>query len=146
MSKDARQDRHPLTTCPCTPREELKVHLKPYKLPKWIDTDIKAGADWEDDIRAAVKKTRVAVFLVSPDSLASDFINDEELGPPVAAKEAGEVTIVWGQLRACAYDETPLAKIQAGASPPGKPVAGLSKSKRDASLAGGQSRGPKSPL
>jgi internalin A len=79
-----------------------------------------------------VKKTRVAVFLVSPDSLASDFINDEELGPLVAAKEAGEVTIVWVQLSACAFDQTPLAGIQSVVSPPGKPVADLSKSKRDA--------------
>lgn len=111
--------------------EELTVHLKPYKLPKWIDTDIKAGANWEDELRAAVKQTRVAVFLVSPDSLASDFINDEELGPLVAAKEAGEVTIVWVQLRPCAYDQTPLKDLQAVVSPPADPVAGLSRAKRD---------------
>ena len=112
--------------------EELKVHLKPFKLPKWIDTDIQTGANWREDLQAAVKKTRVAVFLVSPDSLASDFINKEELGPLVAAKEAGEVTIVWVQLSACAYDRTSLKDLQAVYSPPGKPVAGLTKAKRDA--------------
>lgn len=72
------------------------------------------------------------MFLVSPDSLASDFINKEELGPLVAAKEVGEVTIVWVQLRACAYSQTPLKDLQAVFSPPGDPVAGLPKAKRDA--------------
>ena len=112
--------------------EELKVHLKPYKLPKWIDTDIQTGANWKKELQVAVKKTRVAVFLVSPDSLASDFINNEELGPLVAAKEAGEVTIVWVQLRACAIEVTPFKGIQSVVSPPGDPVAGLSKPSRDA--------------
>ncbi len=45
----------------------------------WSDKDIQAGDRWNDDIEAAMREADVAVLLVSPNFLASDFIMRKEL-------------------------------------------------------------------
>src|SRR5262249_54585970 len=56
----------------------LRTHLVPYlrgeKLDLWDDTRISAGADWAAEINRVMADARVAVFLVSPDFLASDYV------------------------------------------------------------------------
>jgi hypothetical protein len=106
---------------------ELLTHLKPCvssgAITVWSDKQIAPGVKWLDEIRAALSKTRVAVLLVSPDFLASDFIHEHELGPVLKAVEAEGLKILWVQLRACAYKDTPLKDYQAVVSPPDKPLA-----------------------
>ncbi|HKV10227.1 MAG TPA: toll/interleukin-1 receptor domain-containing protein [Thermoanaerobaculia bacterium] len=114
--------------------EELQTQLKPFlrsgTVTAWSDQDIRSGAKWFDEIQAALGKARAAVFLVSPDFLASDFIHDHELGPLLKKAEAGGVRILWVPLRASAYEETTLKDIQAVSSPD-KPLAQMSKADRD---------------
>lgn len=115
--------------------EDLLLHLKPYlrsgSVTAWSDQQIASGAQWFQEIQAALDKTRVAVLLVSSDFLASDFIHEHELGPLLKEAKAGGVRILWIPLRAAAYKETPLKDYQA-VSPPDKPLAGMSKADRDA--------------
>jgi hypothetical protein len=63
--------------------DKLKDHLSPLecqgKVFVWADTGIEAGEQWREQIRAALPAAGVAVFLVSPAFLASDFINKSEL-------------------------------------------------------------------
>jgi len=107
--------------------EEFQIQLKPYlrarPITVWSDKQIASGAKWFDEIQAALAKTSVAVLLVSPDFLASDFIHEHELGPLLKEAEAGGVKILWVLLRECAYKETPLKDYQAVVSPPAKPLA-----------------------
>jgi internalin A len=114
--------------------EEFVTHLKPYmrsgSVTCWCDNDIVPGSKWFDDIQVALEKTNVAVFLVSPDFLASDFIHDHELGPLLKRAEAGGVKILWVPLRPSAFKETPLNNYQAAFSPD-RPLAQLSKTDRD---------------
>jgi tetratricopeptide (TPR) repeat protein len=114
--------------------DELLAHLKPYvhsgSITAWSDRQIAAGSKWFADIQTALEKTRVAVLLVSPQFLASDFIHDHELGPLLKAAEAGGVKILWVQVRASSYKETPLEAYQAVVSPPAKPLAEM-KAERD---------------
>jgi hypothetical protein len=77
-----------------------------------------------------LSKAGVAVLLVSPDFLASDFIHEHELGPLLKEAKAGGVRILWVPLRSSAYKETPLNDLQAVSSPD-EPLAQMSKAHRD---------------
>jgi TIR domain len=113
---------------------ELLTHLKPYlrkgTFTAWSDKQIKPGSQWFDEIKAALAKTSVAVMLVSPDFLDSDFIHEHELGPLLKEAEAGGVTILWVLIRDCSYEETLLEPYQAIMSPD-KSLASMPRAKRD---------------
>ena len=115
--------------------KELLKHLKPYTrsgvITHWSDKQIASGSKWFDQIQKALGKTSVAVLLVSPSFLASDFIHEHELGPLLTEAEDGGVTILWIQLSSCSYEETPLKDYQAVVSPPEKPLAQMSTANRD---------------
>lgn len=113
--------------------EDLLTHLKPHLrsgLTAWSDKQIASGAQWLQEIQEALAKTSVAVLLVSPDFLASDFIDKHELGPLLQEAKAGGVRILWVPLRAAAYEETPLKDYQS-VSPPDRPLAQMSRADRD---------------
>nr|VFK13747.1 MAG: AAA ATPase domain-containing protein [Candidatus Kentron sp. LFY] len=115
--------------------DELRTHLKPYlrsgSVSAWSDEDIAPGARWRHEIEKARTRARVAVLLVSPDFLASDFIHENELGPFLQGAEAGGVTILWVRVRACAYTQTSLEDYQAVVSPPERPLARMEDAERD---------------
>jgi internalin A len=114
--------------------DEFLTHLKPLErngsLTKWSDKQIAAGSKWLDEIRAALAETKVAIMMVTSGFLASDFINEHELGPLLKEAEQGGVKILWIPVRACSYKETPLKNYQAVLSPD-KPLAQM-KAERDA--------------
>ncbi len=63
--------------------DRLLQHLKPLDLEglvaTWNDTELTVGNDWRHEIRQAIEKAKVAILLVSPAFLASEFIRTEEL-------------------------------------------------------------------
>lgn len=117
--------------------DRLRTHLVPYargeRLDLWDDTRIGAGSDWAAEIHKALDKARVAVLLVSPDFLASDFIIRFEL-PEILRRARSDLTVVWIPIRASAYEVTPLNEFQA-ASDPHRPLATLPRAKRDEAMA-----------
>ena len=116
-------------------REELEVQLKPYvrggSIVSWSDEQIARGSKWFGEIKSALAQTKVAVLLVTPDFLASDFIHEHELGPLLKEAEQGGVKILWVPVHASAYKQTLLKNYQAVLDDPGKPLAGMTKAKRD---------------
>lgn len=112
---------------------DLQTHLNPYvrngSVTAWSDQQIAPGSKWLAEIKAALASTRVAVMLVTPNFLASDFIHEHELIPLLKETEKGRVRILWIPVRACAYKETPLKDYQA-ACDPDKPLANM-KAERD---------------
>lgn len=63
--------------------ERLKTHLRPLArggtLELWVDTQLKPGTRWREEIEHALGRASVAVLLISADFLASDFIAGIEL-------------------------------------------------------------------
>ena len=63
--------------------ERLQIHLRPLvregEIDLWDDTRLKAGEKWRQEIKDAITTPRVAIFLISANFYASDFIATEEL-------------------------------------------------------------------
>ena len=95
--------------------DRLLIYLKPYtrqNLRIWADPYIKVGDEWRRDISGALSQTCVAVLLVTPDFLASDFIYDEELPPLLHGADDGSITLFPIPISASDYQTTPLAQYQ----------------------------------
>ncbi len=77
--------------------DRLRVHLKPLErenlIDTWDDTQIKAGENWQKVIETALERAAIAILLISPDFLASDFIIDNEL-PPLLSAAANKGTCI----------------------------------------------------
>jgi len=114
--------------------ERFRKHLAPFErsqqLVVWDDQKIPAGTQWREEINAAIQATKVAVLLVSPDFLYSEFINQHELPLLLAAAKQGCVTILPVLISYCLYEETPLAEFQF-VHDPDKPLILLSEGERD---------------
>lgn len=99
-------------------REELLYTLSPYlqrertNISVWADRDIKTGDKWDDEIRQAIGRARVAVLLVSKYFLASNYIKEKEL-PLIFSMLQDGLRIVWVPVSACMYTETELNSYQA---------------------------------
>jgi len=115
--------------------KELLVHLKPLVkaglIDQWSDLKLSPGTLWQEAIEAALKKAQVAILLVSPEFLASDFIVDDEL-PPILEKSRKEGTrIIPVILKPCRFTrDDNLSKFQA-VNEPSKPLAAMQDWKRD---------------
>jgi AAA-like domain/TIR domain len=113
---------------------ELHTHLAHYMragtVEVWDDSRIRPGSDWRKEIGGAIQSTRVAVLLISANFLASDFIADNELPPLLEAAKQEGATILCVILRACAFQDTELARFQT-VNTPSKPLGSMRLEKRD---------------
>jgi adenylate cyclase len=99
----------------------LQKHLKPYirsgSIEIWDDTKIKAGDQWKASICGALERAQVALLIVSPNFLESDFISNNELPPLLDAARGRGLRILWLPVTASSYQETKIEDFQAAHNP-----------------------------
>jgi Holliday junction resolvasome RuvABC ATP-dependent DNA helicase subunit len=114
--------------------EQLQSHLAPIvrnrEFVLWSDRRIEAGQQWREEVRKAISRAKVAVLLVSPDFLASDFISNDELPPLLRAAQDEGLRILWVPISDCLYRATEIVRYHA-ASDPARPLDSLPRSRRN---------------
>jgi hypothetical protein len=115
--------------------DALLVHLKPLEMAglidAWSDQRIKAGSLWKKEIESALARAQIAILLISPEFLASDFIIDKELPKLLLRAKDEGVKILPVILRTCRFTRDPnLGGFQA-INDPAKPLASLEPWERD---------------
>ncbi len=87
--------------------DRLLIHLKPLErdglIELWVDTYLRAGDNWKNEIEKALNRASVAILLVSADFLASDFITDNELPPLLKNAEEKGTRIVPLIVKPCRF-------------------------------------------
>lgn len=115
----------------------IETHLKPLlnqQLIKiWHDKHIKPGDIWQDQINIALQNSDLAILLVSPDFLASDFIMNKELPYLIKAHQKRQLTLFWLPVRASLFTQTSLKNIQA-AYDPSRPLSTLTADQIDQAM------------
>lgn len=117
--------------------DDLEIILKPYisshQLKVWADPYIEVGGRWEREIDEALARTRVAILLVSPTFLASDFILEREFAPLLEAASEEHLTLIPVPVSACGWEATAL-KGRQWARDPEKPLDQLRRPRRNQAL------------
>lgn len=113
--------------------EELLTHLAPFRdsIEVWADSQINAGEDWRQQISVALERAEVSILLITPDFLASDFLQDVEVPEILNASKQRGTLVLPILVRPCAWQLTQLAEYQF-LNPPNKPLASLSSAARGA--------------
>ena len=116
--------------------KRLRVHLDSLNLKEeigidiWDDTRILPGDMWREEIRVALSCAKVAILLVSPDFLASQFIKEDELPPLLVAAKKEEAVILPVILSPCAFRDSQLADFQA-VNDPSRPLTSRSRNNKE---------------
>lgn len=76
-------------------RKVLGPDIRNDRIEYWDDRSIQAGDDWYKSIGSAVERARVALLLVTPEFLASEFIQKEEIPRISQAAIGGGLAILW---------------------------------------------------
>ena len=102
--------------------EEVKVHIKPlerfYGIEEWDDQKLRTSDKWREKISNALNDATIAVLLISPYFVASDFIVNNELQPLLENAEKKGVKIMPVMVSPCeTIEESGLLDYQAPNGP-----------------------------
>lgn len=101
----------------------------------WSDDRIRGGANWRQEIREAMAQAKVAILLISPNFLSSDFILNQELPLLLQRREREGLTVFPVIAKTCAWQKAAwLAEIEVRPKN-GRPIWGPGKRPVDEDLA-----------
>lgn len=110
---------------------QLDHYIREYGIRVWDKSKILPGAKRQQEIENALRATKVAVLLVSPDFLASDVIAREEVQPLLSVAENEGVIIIPVILRPCGFDRSSIAKYTP-INDPSTPLSTMTAGRREA--------------
>ena len=97
-------------------RQRLEVHLAPLVRARlidfWHDRRISPGVDWQAEIDHHLAQADIILLLVSPDFLASAYVDSFELKPALERHERAEARVVPIITRPSLWSLAPFAKLQ----------------------------------
>jgi tetratricopeptide (TPR) repeat protein len=99
--------------------DRFKMMVAPYlraaesELDLWDDTRLRAGQQWDVEIRRALEQAGVALAFVTADFLASTYVMDSELPAMIKATDDGGLRLLWVYISAAGWEETELRRFQA---------------------------------
>lgn len=98
-------------------KDRLLVHLKPHirngMVKVWQDQDILPGQQWNDSIRKELYQADIALFLISPDFMNSNYIDSVEVKEAMQLHDKGEIILVPIVVRTSNLGMTELSRFQA---------------------------------
>lgn len=104
---------------------DFNVHMADLKrnglIEQWTDQQINPGEEWEDALKRALETADIILFLVSPDFIASDYIQEIEVKKAMERHQEGDVIIVPVIIRPCDFSCLSISKFQA-LPPNAKPI------------------------
>lgn len=112
----------------------LRTHLRPLEreglITPWSDRLLLVGDKFDERIKAELRKARLIAMILSPDFLASEYVNDVELEIAVQRHQEGTARIIPIVYRQCRWRNTPLGHLQATPTD-GRPVLSASWTDKD---------------
>ena len=119
--------------------DQLRTHFKPlernYNLERWDDSRIKPGDKWLAEIEQALARAAVALLLVSPDFVASDFIDRKEMPSLLDAAQNQGLAILWVPLRPISLKLFPQIEQYQAVFSPDRTLADMTAVEQDRTLA-----------
>jgi hypothetical protein len=95
---------------------ELSTFLKPLQrnntINIWTDKKIVAGQQWNELIKKQLASSKIILFLVSPDFLASDYIHNTEINDAVTNRHMKAVVVISIIIRPITMELLPLNESQ----------------------------------
>lgn len=114
----------------------LRTHLsyleRNYQFTIWEDSKIAIGADWRQEINNAIGQTQIAILMVSPNFIASEFIANEELPALLDAAKAEGAVIFSIIVSHCMFSDIEAISRFQSINPPTNPLIEMNEGERDA--------------
>jgi hypothetical protein len=105
--------------------EQFNIHLTPLLrggfISAWSSGRLQPGADWSSELRHELEGADIIVILVSPDYLASAYLQEQEMTLALERHRLGLSRAIPIILRPAQWMDTPLASLQALPSS-GRPI------------------------
>lgn len=108
----------------------VKPLIRSGTLDIWSDEQIAPSDAWRTEISDSLNHACIAVMLVTPSFLASDFIANVELPLVVEAHKHGRIHVFWIPVSTSLYQETALGEIQS-AHPVAEPLDDMTPASRN---------------
>jgi len=98
-------------------KEELTKHfsglIRSKRIIAWNDRKILPGEEWDTAIRTALEEADIVICLISADFMASNYINDVEIGRTIKRHNQGLTKLIPILARPCDFVNSSLSHIQA---------------------------------